>query len=81
MVETVTESTDGQPSSRTLEEEILFELSRKVEYNLKHVKDSKHFYTQFLFNFTHSVLLDKQFLMRTYSRSRDSPSDDSSSQE
>lgn len=80
-VETVTESTDGQPGSRIMEEETLFELSRKVEYNLKHVKDNKLFYTQFLSSFTHSVLLDKQFLMHTYARSSDLPSDDSSSQE
>ena len=64
------------------EEETLYELCKKPENNLKQVREMRAFHQQFLFYFTHVVLLDKQFLMQTCWRSGEvAASDDSSSQE
>ena len=45
------------------EEENVYELTKKSENNLRYVREMKDFYTSFLKNFTHYVLLEKQFLM------------------
>ena len=48
------------------EEENVYELTKKSENNLRYVREMKDFYTSFLKNFTHYVLLEKQFLMQTF---------------
>ena len=62
----IVETTHPDSGKVTFEEETQYELNRKSEHSLKHMKDMRPFYQQFLFHFTHGVLLDRQFLLQRY---------------
>ena len=63
------------------EEETLYELVKRPETYLKQIRDMRTFYQTFLWTFTHNILLDKKFLLRSIAKGRDIPSEDSSSQD
>ena len=68
-IETVIESdVENQPARIIYEEETLYEACKRHENTLRQVREMKGFYQQFLFYFTHNVLLEKQFLMQRYWR-------------